>query len=60
MKMVILALRKLGVDEWLILTVMALYAEFCTLDTGPGMIYYRNILDFQNVDLVKGYSCKSY
>ena len=32
------ALRKLGVDEWLICTVMALYAEVCTVvrtDTGP-------------------------
>ena len=32
-----LALRKLGVDEWLIRTVMALYNEACTVgrtDTG--------------------------
>ena len=25
------ALRKLGVDEWLILTIMALYTEACTI-----------------------------
>ena len=25
------ALRKLGVDEWLILTLMALYTEVCTV-----------------------------
>ena len=32
------ALRKLGVDEWLIRTVMALYTEACTIvitDAGP-------------------------
>ena len=26
-----MALRKLGVDEWLICTVMALYTETCTV-----------------------------
>ena len=60
MEMVRLAFRRLGVDEWLILTVMVLYAEVCTLDTGPGMINFMNIQDFRNVDLVKGYSCKSH
>ena len=31
MEMVRWALRKLGVDEWLIRTVMALYTEVCTV-----------------------------
>ena len=37
------ALRKLGVDEWLIRTVMALYTEACTVvrtDTGLSLGTY--------------------
>ena len=41
------ALRKLGVDEWLIRTVMALYTEACTVvrtDAGLSESFGVNII----------------